>query len=51
MAAHMRLNNEFTKDQKCHNLMRWLKYGQAKVFAYEAKVYHKQVLFITGCLS
>ena len=25
MAAHARLKNEFTEDEKCHNLMRWLK--------------------------
>ena len=24
MAAHARLNNEFTEDKKCHNLMTWL---------------------------
>ena len=24
MAAHARLQNEFTDDEKCHNLMRWL---------------------------
>ena len=24
MAAHARLKNEFTDDEKCHNLMRWL---------------------------
>ena len=24
MAAHARLKNEFTEDQKYHNLMRWL---------------------------
>ena len=26
MAAHARLKNEFTEDEKYHNLMRWLKY-------------------------
>ena len=26
MAAHACLKNEFTEDEKCHNLMRWLKY-------------------------
>ena len=25
MAAHARLKNEFTEDEKCHNLMGWLK--------------------------
>ena len=25
MAAHARLKNEFTEDEKCHNLMTWLK--------------------------
>ena len=25
MGAHTHLKNEFTKDEKCHNLMRWLK--------------------------
>ena len=25
MAAHARLKNEFTEDEKCHNLMSWLK--------------------------
>ena len=25
MAAHARLNYEFTENEKCHNLMRWLK--------------------------
>ena len=24
MAAHARLKNEFTEDEKCHDLMRWL---------------------------
>ena len=24
MAAHVRLKNEFTEDEKCHHLMRWL---------------------------
>ena len=24
MAAHARLKNEFTEEEKCHNLMRWL---------------------------
>ena len=24
MAVHARLNNEFTEDEKCHNLMSWL---------------------------
>ena len=27
MAAHARLKNEFTEDEKCHNLMRWLKFS------------------------
>ena len=27
MAAHMRLKNEFTEDEKCHNLMRLLKHS------------------------
>ena len=26
MAAHARLKNEFTEDEKCHYLMTWLKY-------------------------
>ena len=26
MAAHARLKNEFTKDEKCHNLMKWLNF-------------------------
>ena len=26
MAAHARLKNEFTEDEKYHNLMRWLNY-------------------------
>ena len=25
MAVHGRLKNEFTEDEKCHNLMSWLK--------------------------
>ena len=25
MAAHAHLKNEFTEDEKCHNLMSWLK--------------------------
>ena len=25
MATHARLRNEFTEDEKCHNLVRWLK--------------------------
>ena len=25
IAGHARLNNEFTEDEKCHNLMSWLK--------------------------
>ena len=24
LAAHVRLKDEFTEDEKCHNLMRWL---------------------------
>ena len=24
MAVHVRLKNEFTEDEKCHNLMSWL---------------------------
>ena len=27
MAAHARLKNEFTEDEKCHSLMRLLKFG------------------------
>ena len=27
MAAHARLKNEFTEDEKYNNLMTWLKYG------------------------
>ena len=27
MAAHARLKNEFTEDEKYYNLMTWLKYG------------------------
>ena len=27
MAAHGRLKNEFTEDEKCYNLMRWLNYA------------------------
>ena len=27
MAAHVCLKSEFTKDEKCHNLMRWLNYA------------------------
>ena len=26
MAANARLNNKFLEDEKCHNLMSWLKY-------------------------
>ena len=26
MAAHARLKNEFTEDEKCHSLIRWLKW-------------------------
>ena len=26
MAAYARLKNDFTEDEKCHNLMRWLKF-------------------------
>ena len=29
MAAHARLNNEFTEDEKYHNLMTWLKWLEA----------------------
>ena len=40
MAEHVRLKNEFTEDEKYHNLMRWLNYlnnwlifyGQSKVW-------------------
>ena len=28
---HARLKNEFTEDEKCHNLMRWLKYFQRRI--------------------
>ena len=28
MAAHACLKNEFTKDEKYHNLMTWLKYSK-----------------------
>ena len=27
---HARLKNEFTEDEKCHNFMRWLKYGNGQ---------------------
>ena len=27
MAVHARLKNEFTEDEKCHNLMRWLDFS------------------------
>ena len=30
MAEHMCLKNEFTEDEKCHNLMRWLKNKKKK---------------------
>ena len=26
MAVHVHLKNEFTEDEKCHNLMSWLIY-------------------------
>ena len=29
MAAHARLKNEFTEDEKYHNLMRWLIYAKS----------------------
>ena len=32
MAAHARLKNEFTEDEKCHNLMSWL------IFSFQSKV-------------
>ena len=28
MAAHARLNNKFTEDEKCHNLMRWINFSE-----------------------
>ena len=31
MAGHARLKNEFTEDEKCHNLMRWLKYFDKEI--------------------
>ena len=33
MAAHARLKNEFTEDEKCHNLISWLIY-QARVYTH-----------------
>ena len=32
MAAYARLKNEFTEDEKYHNLMRWLIYTEPKIF-------------------
>ena len=32
MAAYARLKNEFTDDEKYHNLMAWLIYGFAAIF-------------------
>ena len=32
MAVHARLKNEFTEDDKCHNLVRWLKLRNCLMF-------------------
>ena len=34
MAAHARLKNEYTEDEKCHNLMSWLNYHFPVVVQY-----------------
>ena len=34
MAAHARLKNEFTEDEKCHNLMSWLIFGFLRYFRF-----------------
>ena len=31
MAAHVRLKNEFTEDEKCHNLMSWLVWSRLQL--------------------
>ena len=39
MAAHMRLKNEFTEDEKYHNLVRWLNcYIKSLLFLAEWRV-------------
>ena len=41
MAAHARLKNKFTEDEKYHNLMRWLivfHFAKAKAFCNELNV-------------
>ena len=34
MAAYARLKNEFTEDEKCHNLMTWLIYCRKNGYIY-----------------
>ena len=47
IAAHARLNNGFTEDEKCHNLMSWLNYrfsifmiGIVVVMIFGSKMFH-----------
>ena len=39
MAAHARLKKEFTEDEKCHNLMRWLKRFLSFHWSHESQTY------------
>ena len=42
MAAHARLKNEFTENEKCHYLMTWLKYDCVCLFVGEKHKGQKQ---------
>ena len=39
MAAHEYLKNEFTEDEKYHNLVKWLKYGVCPYLGISKKSY------------
>ena len=44
MAAHVRLKNEFTEDEKCHNLMTWLKWPLGSF-----KDPHTSLVLVSSC--
>ena len=54
MAAHACLKNEFTKDEKCHNLMSWLNCfsgAQARIFSSTEQSYSSSYYTGTYTLS
>ena len=50
MAAHVRLKNEFTEDEKCHNLMSWLTVALHVCYG-DYKSYTAKVQFLMNCLK